>query len=107
MSLSSLLGDPELRQTFTVTHVQGLHARPCALLVKLFEPLKCEVQVQCGEHVVNGRSILGLLALAAGCHSKLTFTIRGRDANQALAGVAALFQTGFAAAYEERSKHLS
>ncbi len=77
-----------------------MHARPCAVLIKTIEPFKCEAMVQCGKHFASARSILGLLSLAAGCHSKLTFTMTGVDADGAMAAVTRLFDSGFASAYD-------
>jgi phosphotransferase system HPr (HPr) family protein len=94
-----LANHPSLRETFVVTHVEGLHARPCATLVRTLQHLQCTVTVQSGDYTTNGRSILGLLTLAAGCHSRVAFTITGRDAAQAMAAVRRLFQTSFADAY--------
>ena len=88
-----------LRETFVVTHVEGLHARPCSILIRTLQRFKCAVTVQCGEYTANGRSILGLLALAAGCHSRVTFKMSGNDASAAMASVRQLFRTGFAEAY--------
>ena len=88
-----------LRQTFAVTHIQGLHARPCALFISTLQPFRCQVRVQNGKHIVNGRSILGLLSLAAGCHSKLTVTMDGPDSAAAMDAIKRLFETGFSQVY--------
>ena len=81
-----------------------MHARPCAMLIRALEPFDCEVLVQSGDHVVNGRSILGLLSLAAGCHSKLKFTTSGVDAGAAMVVITRLFESGFEQAYAEKPK---
>jgi len=84
-----------LRQTFTVTHAEGLHARPCSLLIRAVQPFDCTVTVRHGDHVANGRSILGLLSLGAGCDSKVTFCICGPEAQPAMASVKKLFEAAF------------
>jgi phosphotransferase system HPr (HPr) family protein len=89
-----------LRETFTVKQIQGMHARPCSLLIQTLHPLRCDISVRCGDQEANGRSIIGLLSLAAGCHSKLLFTISGPDAGAALAEIKRLFDAGFDQAYE-------
>ena len=95
----SLRPSSTLRQTFVVTHIQGMHARPCALIIKALQPFDCTVTVQTGSFVADGRSILGLLSLAAGCHSKLNFTVTGPDAPAAMAAIARLFEKKFEQAY--------
>src|ERR1051325_291744 len=87
-----------LRATFEVKQIWGMHARPCAMLIKALRPFSCTVMVQCGDHFADARSILGLLSLAAGCHSKLTFTVTGNDTVKALAAVRHLFENSFSQA---------
>ncbi len=87
------------RRTFILENKQGLHARPSALLVKTLLPFECEVLVESGGETVNGRSILGLLSLAAGYRAKLNFTVSGRDAYPALDAIQRLFDSSFSDAY--------
>ena len=84
-----------VRQTFVVNIEHGLHARPCALLVKAVRPYRSIVEVEVDGNKVSGKSILGLMALAAGCSSEITFTIVGEDASQAMAAVQQLFDAHF------------
>ncbi len=87
--------DRPLRQTFVVKLKHGLHARPCAQLVKTLRPFRSRVEVQANGHDANGHSIMGLMALAAGPDSRLTFTISGTDAPQAMTAVSRLFESDF------------
>ncbi|MCZ7638890.1 MAG: HPr family phosphocarrier protein [Verrucomicrobia bacterium] len=80
-------------------NVLGLHARPSALLVHTLHHFASEVTLEVDGHVVNPRSILCVLSLAAGYDSSLTFTFRGDDASQALLAVKHLFETRFQEAY--------
>lgn len=91
---------PGLQQTFILKNRNGLHARPCALLVKRLRVFQCEITVECHGQLANAQSILGLMALAAGYESKLTFTATGKDAALALAAVKHLFDTHFEEAYQ-------
>ena len=84
-----------VRQTFVVNIEHGLHARPCALLVKAVQAYRSIVEVEAHGDKVSGNSILGLIALAAGYGSEITFTIVGEDASQAMAAVHQLFDTHF------------
>ena len=86
---------PALRQTFIMTGRNGLHARSCAALIQTLQPFACEVKVECGDAVANGNSILGVMSLAAGFESKLTFTITGSKATEAMAAVQQLFESKF------------
>ncbi len=65
----------------------GLHARPCSKFVKLAGTFRCEVWVLKDEENVNGKSIMGLMMLAAGQGSKLLITCEGTDAEAALAAL--------------------
>jgi phosphotransferase system HPr (HPr) family protein len=89
------LADRTLRQTFAVNLKHGLHARPCAQLVKALRPFRSQVEVQANGQQANGHSIMGLMALAAERDCRLTFTISGIDAPQAMTAVSQLFETDF------------
>ena len=73
----------------------GLHARPCAKFVKLAGTFKCEVSVTKDEDTINGKSIMGLMMLAAGSGSKMTITCEGADATAALEALAKLILSKF------------
>ena len=88
-----------LRQSFLVNTTHGLHARPCALLIKTLQPFDSEVRVEANGEQASGHSIMSLMALAAGCGCRITFTITGDDALEAMAAVRGLFDTHFAEAY--------
>ena len=91
------------RQTFIVRLEHGLHARPCALLVKTLRPFRSRIEIAANGEVANGHSIMSLMALAAGYQSKITFAITGEDAPQAMTAVERLFETDFADAYHHAS----
>jgi len=84
-----------VRRTFAVSIEHGLHLRPCALLVRAVQPYRSTVEVEAGAEKASGKSILGLMALAAGYGSEITFTMAGEDAFQAMAAVRHLFDTRF------------
>jgi len=89
-----------VRRTFVVNIEHGLHARPCALLVKAVQPYRSIVEVEVDGNKVSGKSILGLMALTAGYGSEITFTIAGEDASQAMAAVLQLFAAHFGVAVQ-------
>ncbi len=73
----------------------GMHARPSARFVKVSNRYKSEIVVEKDGEQVNGKSIMGLMMLAAGQGSKLRVTAEGPDAQQALADLEQLVQTRF------------
>jgi len=65
----------------------GLHARAAAKFVNVSSTFSSEITVQFNDEEVNGKSILGLLLLAAPCGSVLTVRAAGEDADEALAAI--------------------
>src|SRR3954468_12645993 len=78
-----------------VSNKLGIHARPAALFVRTANRFACEIFVEKDGEKVNGKSIMGLMMLAAGPGSKLTVHAHGHDASQALAELDALFKGKF------------
>jgi phosphocarrier protein len=62
----------------------GLHARPSAMFVKTCNRFRCEIWVEKDGERVNGKSIMGLMMLAAGLGSQLRITCEGEDEEQAM-----------------------
>ena len=73
----------------------GLHARASAKLTKLAGSFSCEVWLTRGERRVNGKSIMGVMMLAAGIGSEVIVETIGPDADQALAALLALIADKF------------
>jgi phosphocarrier protein HPr len=71
-------------QTFTIRNRLGLHARAAALLVKAANRFTAEVTIEKDGVEVNGKSIMGILMLAASRGSKITLKVDGKDAVQAI-----------------------
>lgn len=80
----------------TITTSLGLHARPAARFVKLASGFDAEIEVANANGRVSGRSIMGLMMLAAGPGSELTISARGAEAGAALEALARLVEGGFA-----------
>ena len=78
-----------------VTNKLGIHARPAAMFVKIANRYSCEIFVEKDGEKVNGKSIMGLMMLAAGPGSKLTIHVHGHDAPQALAELEMLIKRKF------------
>ena len=73
----------------------GLHARPAAEFVKIAARFACSVQVRKDTLEVNGKSIMGMMMLAAECGSSLMLRLDGEDSHAALAALEALVAAGF------------
>jgi len=82
-------------QEFTIVNKMGMHARPAAQFVKRASKFECEVWVEKDDEQVNGKSIMGLMMLAAGQGAKLTITTEGQDAESAIQELGKLIQCGF------------
>jgi phosphocarrier protein HPr len=78
-----------------ITNKLGIHARPAAMFVKTANRFACEVLVEKDGETINGKSIMGLMMLAAGPGSKLTVHAEGQDASQAVAEIEALIKRKF------------
>lgn len=78
-----------------IVNLEGLHARPAARIVKLASTFDSEIEI-CKDGVgVNGKSIIGVMMLAAECGSSITIRANGRDAEAAAKALADLVATGF------------
>jgi phosphocarrier protein HPr len=84
-----------LQREFTVVNKSGLHARPAAMLVRLCNNFQSEIWIEGNDEQVNGKSIMGLMMLAAHQGSVLKVTASGDDANQALDKIGELIASGF------------
>ena len=79
----------------TVINKLGVHARPAALFVKTAHKFASHITVEKDGEEVNGKSIMGLMMLAAGQGSKLLITAEGPDAETAVRELEALFLRKF------------
>jgi phosphocarrier protein HPr len=79
----------------TVINPLGLHARAAARFVRVAGSFRSTVRVTCGQQTMDGKSILGLLLLAAARGAALTITAEGADEADALAALANLVSRGF------------
>jgi phosphocarrier protein HPr len=82
-------------QTVTIRNRLGLHARAAALLVKTANRFVSEVTIEKDGVEVNGKSIMGLLMLAASKGTKVTLKAEGKDAAQAIQTLGKLIENKF------------
>jgi len=82
-------------RNFTIINRLGLHARAAAQLVQTANRFSSEVVLIKDDVEVNGKSIMGILLLAAPKGTELTVTVEGEDEEQAMDVIAALIEDGF------------
>ena len=80
---------------FTILNALGLHARAAAQLVKLANRYKSDVSVECDGQSVNGKSIMGVLMLAAAQGARIQVRCEGEDAVQCLDEITVLVNNKF------------
>lgn len=85
----------ETSRTVTIRNRFGLHARPAAELVKLATRFRADVYVRKDELEVNGKSIMGIMMLAAEHGSSVTIRAEGEDAAAAVDALATLVESRF------------
>jgi phosphocarrier protein len=73
----------------------GLHARAAAKLVHTAARFKCDIKIRKGDEEVDGKSILGILLLAAGRGSVITVRANGDDENDAMDAIQELIDRKF------------
>jgi phosphocarrier protein HPr len=83
------------RGEFKIVNALGLHARAAAQLVKLSNRFQCDVYVVKDGQEVNGKSIMGVLMLAATQGSTVLVRTEGEDAESALKAIGELVESGF------------
>jgi len=88
-------GADPIRRTVTICNKRGLHARAAARFVKLAYTFDAEIMVAKNGAAVSGRSIMGLMMLAAGPGTAIELRATGREAERALAALAELISGGF------------
>ena len=85
-----------VEEKVVVKNKLGLHARPSALLVKTASSYRsCNVFLSRDGQVINGKSIMGVMMLAANLGSEVTITVQGEGEEQALAALVKLFEEKF------------
>ena len=82
-------------RTVQIVNKAGLHARPAAEIVKLAAKYASEITVSREDLEVNGKSIMGVMMLAAECGATLQLKAEGPDATEAIDALAKLIESKF------------
>jgi phosphocarrier protein len=89
------MADDRIEKQCTVRNKMGLHARPAAMIVQTANKFPCEVTLLKDSQEVNGKSIMGVLMLAAAMGSTVTVRTEGAEAQSCADAIAELFERGF------------
>jgi len=84
-----------VKMTFTIQNKLGLHARAASQFVQLTNKFNADIMVIKGRHEVNGKSIMGIMMLAAAMGSRITVKAKGSDAHDAIDAIGRLINDKF------------
>jgi phosphocarrier protein HPr len=84
-----------IEKTVKIVNNAGLHTRPAATIVKLASKYKCEFFISKDGLNINGKSIIGVMTLAAEMGSELLLTFEGEDEKEASEEISDYFNRGF------------
>ena len=82
-------------RSIPIVNQMGLHARPAAMLVQAVGNFDCEITIEKDGTRVNGKSIMGVMMLAAECGSEILVTSRGPDAHKAVEEIERIVKARF------------
>lgn len=92
---ASAAASTSVTRDFTVINKLGIHARPAAMFVKVASKFQSNITVEKDGEQINGKSIMGLMMLAAGKGSTLKVSAEGPDATEAVEAIGELFARKF------------
>lgn len=84
-----------VEKLITVRNRAGIHARPAAIIAQTANKFKSEILLSRDDTVVNAKSIMGVITMAAGYNTTLTLRAEGDDESAAAAAIEALFESKF------------
>ncbi len=84
-----------IKKKVTIVNEAGLHARPAAALVKTASKFQSDFYIHMYGYRVNGKSILGVMTLAAEKGAELELEVKGKDEKEAVKAITRLIENGF------------
>ncbi|MGD8428169.1 MAG: HPr family phosphocarrier protein [Balneolaceae bacterium] len=93
-----------IRKKVTIKNEAGLHARPASALVKLASKYKSDFYIHMYGYKVNGKSILGVMTLAAEKGAELELELDGPDEQDAIESITELIDSGFGEVYKDQDE---
>jgi phosphocarrier protein HPr len=88
-------GQESVERIFVIGNKLGLHARPAAVFVQTANRFEASVEVQKEDLKIDGKSIMGIMTLAAEMGSSITVRTTGKDAAAAMEALAKLIESNF------------
>jgi phosphocarrier protein HPr len=84
-----------VEKLLTVKNRAGIHARPAAIIAQAANKFTSEISLEREDTVVNAKSIMGVITMAAGYNTTLTLKTEGPDEKEAAEAIEALFESKF------------
>ncbi|MCQ2611516.1 MAG: HPr family phosphocarrier protein [Treponema sp.] len=84
-----------VEKILTVKNRAGIHARPATLIAQMANKFTSEITLEKDSIVVNAKSIMGVITMAAGYNTTMTLRVEGPDESEAASAIQNLFDTKF------------
>ena len=84
-----------VEKILTVKNRAGIHARPATLIAQMANKFTSEITLEKDSIVVNAKSIMGVITMAAGYNTTMTLKVEGPDESEAASAIENLFETKF------------
>ena len=84
-----------VEKILTVKNRAGIHARPATLIAQMANKFTAEITLEKDSIVVNAKSIMGVITMAAGYNTTMTLKVEGPDESEAASAIENLFETKF------------
>ena len=84
-----------LKKTVVIINKLGLHARAAARFVETAAAYESDIRIKCGDTSVDGKSIMGLMMLAAAKGANVELIVHGRDEERAIMALVRLIESRF------------
>ena len=84
-----------IEKMLTVKNRAGIHARPAAIIAQTANKFESEISIGRDDALVNAKSIMGVITMAAGYNTVLTLRTEGPDESEAASAIVALFESKF------------
>ncbi len=84
-----------VEKILTVKNRAGIHARPATLIAQTANKFTSDITLEKDSIVINAKSIMGVITMAAGYNSTMILKVEGPDENEAASAIENLFETKF------------
>ena len=84
-----------VEKILTVKNRAGIHTRPATLIAQMANKFTSEITLEKDSIVVNAKSIMGVITMAAGYNTTMTLKVEGPDESEAASAIENLFETKF------------